>query len=231
MNQAQYVVAGSKPWSRRVFDEIIAAYPGSWHFTATLEELSPARLRLLQPRYVFFLHWSWQVPVEILQEAECVCFHMTDVPYGRGGSPLQNLIMAGHRSTKLTALRMVEELDAGPVYFKEDLSLEGGAEEIYLRASYACARMIRKLIDSEPAPETQTGRCVLFRRRRKEESRIPPLESVARLHDFLRMLDADGYPKAFLEHAGFRYEFSRASLYDGRIVADVVITRPEGEKQ
>ncbi len=24
---------------------------------------------------------------------ECVCFHMTDVPYGRGGSPLQNLII------------------------------------------------------------------------------------------------------------------------------------------
>jgi len=38
------------------------------------------------------------------------------------------------------------------------------------------------------------------------------------------MLDADGYPLAFLEHAGFRYEFSRASLRDGRIVADVTIT-------
>jgi len=55
---------------------------------------------------------------------------MTYMPYGRGGSPLQNLIVRGYRHTKLTALRMVEEFDAGPVYLKEDLCLEGNAEEI-----------------------------------------------------------------------------------------------------
>jgi methionyl-tRNA formyltransferase len=38
------------------------------------------------------------------------------------------------------------------------------------------------------------------------------------------MLDADGYPHAFLEHAGLRYELRRASLYAGRIHADVIIT-------
>jgi len=37
---------------------------------------------------------------------------MTDVPYGRGGSPLQNLIVRGHTETKLTALRCVRDLDA-----------------------------------------------------------------------------------------------------------------------
>jgi methionyl-tRNA formyltransferase len=44
------------------------------------------------------------------------------------------------------------------------------------------------------------------------------------------MLDAEGYPKAYLEQAGFRYEFSRAALYDGRIVADVVITPIIGQE-
>lgn len=38
------------------------------------------------------------------------------------------------------------------------------------------------------------------------------------------MLDAEGYPRAFLSHAGYRFEFSRSALYDGRIVADVQIT-------
>jgi methionyl-tRNA formyltransferase len=41
------------------------------------------------------------------------------------------------------------------------------------------------------------------------------------------MLDAEGYPKAFIDVKGFRYEFRRASLKDGRIVADVVITPKE----
>lgn len=59
---------------------------------------------------------------------------MTDVPYGRGGSPLQNLILAGHADTQLTALKMVEEMDAGPVYAKRPLSLEGKAQDIYEKA-------------------------------------------------------------------------------------------------
>ncbi len=49
------------------------------------------------------------------------------------------------------------------------------------------------------------------------------------MHDFIRMLDAEGYPRAFLQHSGFRFEFSRSALYDGRVVADVTITRVEGK--
>ena len=45
---------------------------------------------------------------------------MTDLPYGRGGSPLQNLIINGHKETMMSALRCVQELDAGPIYLKKN---------------------------------------------------------------------------------------------------------------
>jgi methionyl-tRNA formyltransferase len=226
-SDANHIVAGAKPWNRRVFDEIIAGYPGTWHFVSQPNELSPEKVSSLAPRYIFFLHWSWKVPSEIVNNYECVCFHMTDVPYGRGGSPLQNLIVRGHRHTKLTALRMVEDFDAGPVYLKEDLCLEGNAEETYIRASYLSAQMIRRIIEEQPIPEPQEGKPVVFKRRKPPESRIPELSDLQALHDFIRMLDAEGYPRAFLEYEGFRYEFSRTALYDGRIVADVEITSLE----
>jgi methionyl-tRNA formyltransferase len=54
------------------------------------------------------------------------------LPYGRGGSPLQNLIDLGHKDTFVSALKMTEELDAGAIYLKKPLSLEGLAEEIYM---------------------------------------------------------------------------------------------------
>ncbi|PNW32559.1 UNVERIFIED_CONTAM: methionyl-tRNA formyltransferase, partial [Euhalothece sp. KZN 001] len=161
---------------------------------------------------------------------ECVCFHMTDVPYGRGGSPLQNLIIRGHQKTKLTALQMTEEFDAGPVYLKEDLCLGGNAEEIYLRATHLSAKMIGKIIQEEPTPQPQSGEVTNFKRRQPSESEIPQLSSLSQLHDFIRMLDAEGYPKAFIDDQGFRYEFTRSALYDGRIVADVTIT-PIEEKE
>jgi methionyl-tRNA formyltransferase len=224
-----YLVAGSKPWNRRVFDEEISHYPGRWIFVGEREQLSPALVEQSKPRYIFFLHWSWIVPNEIVERYECVCFHMADVPYGRGGSPLQNLIVRGHRHTKLTVLRMVAELDAGPVYAKEDLSLEGNAEEIYIRASYLSAKMIRRIVEECPEPVPQTGEPTIFKRRKPSESRIPPLDSLQALYDHIRMLDAEGYPYAFIEHAGFRYEFRRAALYDGHMVADVAITPIKAE--
>jgi len=221
---SNYTVAGAKTWNRRVFDEAIAGYPGTWHFVSQPNELVPETVSSLTPRYIFFLHWSWKVPPEIINNYECVCFHMTDVPYGRGGSPLRNLIIRGHRRTRLTALRMIEDFDAGPVYLKEDLCLEGNAEEVYIRASYLSARMIRRIIEERPIPQPQVGDPVIFKRRKPHQCEIPELPTLQALHDFIRMLDAEGYPQAFLEHAGFRYEFSRATLYDGRIIADVKIT-------
>lgn len=223
------IIAGCKSWNRSVYDERIAHFPGEFLFVSNPEQLNDVLIDT-QPRYIFFLHWSWMVTKEIIQKYECVCFHMTDVPYGRGGSPLQNLIIRGHHETKLAALRMVEELDAGPVYFKEDLSLEGNAEEIYIRATYLSANMILRIIEENPQPIPQKGKPVIFKRRRPAESQIPQCTPMQTLHDFIRMLDAEGYPHAYLEHAGFRYEFRRAALYDGKIVADVTIMRMKENK-
>jgi methionyl-tRNA formyltransferase len=178
------------------------------------------------PRYIFFLHWSTRVPEVLLKSYECVCFHMADVPFGRGGSPLQNLIQLGIRETKLTALRMVEELDAGPTYLKRPMSLEGGAEEIYLRAGRISSEIIAEIIRDEPLPKPQLGEAVVFKRRKPAESKIPEnIKDFVGLHDFIRMLDAAGYPHAFIEYGGFRFEFTRAALYGDRVDADVTITR------
>ena len=220
------IVAGSKPWNRRIFKEAISKYPGQWHFIGKPEELTMDLLKAIRPKYIFFLHWSWKVPNEIVKKYSCVCFHMADVPYGRGGSPLQNLILRGHRHTKLTALKMVDGFDAGPVYLKEDLYIgSGSAEEIYIRTTDKAAEMIKRIISEELEPVPQEGEATVFQRRRPEESEIPDFDDLSQLYDFIRMLDAEGYPKAFIESKGFRFEFSRIALYDMRATADVAITK------
>ena len=145
---------------------------------------------------------------------------------------MQNLIVRGHRHTRLTALRMVEELDAGPVYLKEDLAIDSGsAEEIYLRASNTAAEMIKRIITEKMEPVPQRGEVTVFKRRQPEESEIPDLESLEQLHDFIRMLDAEGYPSAFIRSKGFRFEFSKAAPCNGQIRADVTIYRADRNKR
>src|SRR3989338_4813949 len=94
------------------------------------------RLKEINPRYIFFPHWSSIIPEAIYENFECVVFHMTDLPYGRGGSPLQNLILRKVYDTKISAIQAAGGIDAGRIYLKTDLSIENGsAEEIFKKAS------------------------------------------------------------------------------------------------
>lgn len=114
MVDQHYVVATIRPWNIEQYHSTIPTLRGVWHLITDPDELTIDNLSSIRPRYIFFPHWSHKVPAEIIDRYECVCFHETDVPYGRGGSPLQNLIERGHKDTVVTALRMVEDFDAGP---------------------------------------------------------------------------------------------------------------------
>ncbi|EOG1393920.1 methionyl-tRNA formyltransferase [Vibrio mimicus] len=231
MNHNNYLVATIKPWNIEQFYRVKDTLPGNWHLVTDHSELTIELLELLNPRYIFFPHWSWIVPREILKRWECVCFHMADVPYGRGGSPLQNLIVRGHKETKLSALRMIHELDAGPVYKKMPLSLDGTAQDIFYRMAPLILDLAREIVINEPEPQEQKGEVTVFKRRTPEQSILPGEGQISNLYDHIRMLDAETYPIAFLLHGEFRLEFSQAEVdVNGRLNARVSIVKNELSK-
>lgn len=213
-----YIVASIGEWNYELFENQSKRFEGNWHFVNSPERLEKS-LKEITPRYIFFPHWRWIVPETILNQYECVCFHMTDVPYGRGGSPLQNLILRGIKDTVISALRMEKGLDTGPVYMKYPLNLEGSAHEIYYRSSQIVWTMIEKLVLENPFPTPQIGEPVLFKRRRPEESELPIEDTAEKLYDFIRMLDADGYPNAFINYGNFQIKLNQAKLINGKLTA------------
>lgn len=227
-SEHRYIVAALHEWNEAAFENHIRDLPGQWEYVSSRETLESALTGGDRPRYVFFPHWSYKVPDAVVEKFECIAFHMTDVPFGRGGSPLQNLIVRGYSDTKLTALRMTGEFDAGPVYLKKPLSLDGSALEIYERAASLTAVMIEEIISSDIEPDEQTGEATVFARRTPAESEIPEDLDPEGVYDFIRMLDAPGYPKAFVKYGDYQLEFSNVELREGRIEAKVTIE--EGEK-
>lgn len=225
-----YVVATIKPWNIDAYHRTTAKLPGLWHLISKRESLTGRALAAIAPRYVFFPHWSWPVPAQVFDGFECVCFHMTDVPYGRGGSPLQNLITRGATSTVMTALRMVEEIDAGPVYLQRPLDLSGRAQDIYERAADLVFDMIGEIVEREPHPVPQRGEPTCFGRRTPAQSNLPADATPRELYDHIRMLDADTYPRAFIHHGNLRLEFSDAHLDGAELSARVVITVGEATR-
>ncbi len=129
------------------------------------EDFTPEKLRSFgNLDYVFIPFWSWWIPPEIYENWECVIFHMTDLPYGRGGSPLQNLIIRGHRRTMISAIKCVREIDAGPVYLKRGENIfYGTADEIYDRVDKEIrGYMIPYILKHRPRPKPQSGEPVYF---------------------------------------------------------------------
>ena len=220
-----YVIAASRPWYWAMAAELEAGLGRPFALIRNPDELRMDRLLNLKPRYVFFPHWSTRIPQEIYDAFECVIFHMTDLPFGRGGSPLQNLIVRGIRHTQISALRCTSVVDGGPIYLKRPLSLEGSAREIFGRAAVEIRSMIEYMSRHEPSPSPQSGEVTTFRRRTPAESDLAPLETLSQVYDHIRMLDADGYPHAFMETSHLHVEFTQAAVQNDAVTAVVTIKR------
>lgn len=195
---------------RWLYDEV-TGNPGADEYLALVK----ARL----PTFIFFPYWHWQVPEDLLKSAHCIGFHPTNLPYGRGGSPIQNLILRGVWETKLCMYHMTGEMDAGPVYRKTDLSLEGPAQHIYTELAHKAGEMARWLTDTYEAdgctlPGATPQRPIgpddeVFKRRGPEDSRLDLATPDYEVANFIRMLDAPWLPHAFVEpRHGLKVEFT-----------------------
>ena len=204
---------------------------GVVHVITQKEQLNIDFLNEVQPDYIFFPHWSWIIPDEIINTFCCVIFHMTDLPFGRGGSPLQNLIERGLGETKICAVKASGEIDAGDVYIRHPLSLHGTAEEIFIRAGKIIfCEMIPYILKENPVPVPQVGTATIFKRRTPDMSELTPNMSLEKCYDYIRMLDAEDYPKAFLRYGNLNLQFSRPKLTSNGIVADVLIKEVEADE-
>jgi methionyl-tRNA formyltransferase len=182
-------------------------------------------IREINPEYIFFPHWSYIIPKKIFSNYQCIVFHMTDLPYGRGGSPLQNLILAGKKKTKISAIDVVEDIDAGGIFLKKDLSLSGHAQDIFNKANKIIQEMIVEIVTHRPTPIPQNGTPTYFKRRQPNDSDISQLDNLELVYDYIRMLDAEGYPLAYMESDSLKFEFQNVSKVDNELTASVRITK------
>lgn len=216
----RYIVATIKSWNIENFKELKEKYPEyMFDLVDSKEELTLSFVEKIKPQYIFFPHWSWIIPKEIYDNYNCVVFHSTDLPYGRGGSPLQNLIVRGIYNTKISAIKVCSGMDTGPIYIKEPMDIsEGNADEIFKRISdIVFKKMIPRFLAEDIIPIEQTGEIVSFKRRTPEQSEIPSGLTQRQIYDYIRMLDGEGYPTAYK-----KYDKGKVYYTDARMENDIV---------
>ena len=227
------VIATVKEWNINNYFELKKELENEYslYLLTNKDELSFENIEKINPKYIFFPHWSWIIPQKIYENYESILFHMTDLPYGRGGSPLQNLITNKIYNTKITAIKVSKELDEGDIYLKEDFDIsKGSAKEIYENASNLIfKKLIPNIIKKNIVPKKQEGDIVLFKRRTPEQSNIKTLNdiSINNLYDFIRMLDAPSYPKAYLELDNLKIELFEVIIKDGKLEGRFEVSKDE----
>lgn len=215
---ADIVIASPHRRNDHIEDELTDRFGSNAtvHRARTDAQLRSLSEHLPASSWFFFPHWSTRVPDETWRRHHCIMFHMTDLPFGRGGSPLQNLIMSDFRETVMTAFICGPKLDTGDILLKAQMSLEGTASQILERASGLMVEMIAQIIEGGDhlTPRPQVGTPTMFKRRTPEMSNLADLEidRVEKVYDFIRMLDADGYPRAYIRVGRLKLVLHSASL-------------------
>ena len=91
----------SRPWNIGLAQRLQVQLVRPVHIITSPAALSREAVEKLDPEWIFVPHWSHLIPESIWGQWPTVIFHMTDLPYGRGGSSLQNLIQRGYRNTSI----------------------------------------------------------------------------------------------------------------------------------
>ena len=130
-----------------------------------------------------------------------IVIHASDLPKGKGFSPLQWQIFEGKNQIILTLFEVVKDVDSGPYYFKDTLKFDGTELLPELRE-----KMAKKIIDmsinfvvngKQLKPIEQSGIESFYKRRKIEDDQVDTNKSIKDLFNHLRIADNNKYPLYF----------------------------------
>jgi UDP-2,4-diacetamido-2,4,6-trideoxy-beta-L-altropyranose hydrolase len=159
----------------------------------------------------FFLSYGRIVGSDVrIKYAHNLVVHASDLPKGRGWSPMSWQILEGATSIPVTLIEAADEVDAGDIYLQEHIALQGSELNPEWRAMLAASTfsLCRQFVENYPAvleqARVQAGEPTTYPRRRAVDSRLDSGKSIAEQFDLLRIVDNDEYPALF-ELYGKRY--------------------------
>lgn len=135
--------------------------------------------------------------------------HASALPHGRGWSPLSWEVIGNATEVTVTLFEAVDAADAGPVYLRKVIPLQGHELIDDLRAllDRATDDLVMEFVHSWPNIQAtaQTGEPSSFPPRRPADSELDPDKTLRESFNLLRVVDNERYP-AFFTHAGHVYE-------------------------
>lgn len=162
--------------------------------------------------FCFYLSYERIVSPEILSRfRHNLVVHESDLPRGKGWSPLSWQIINGAKSIPIVIFEASCKVDSGPIYHKTYLRFRGDELIDELRDKQGCTTMdlCRMFVRNYPRivklARVQKGEESFYRRRNPDDSELDIGKTLRNQFNLLRVVDNYKYP-AFFRMFGNIYE-------------------------
>ena len=145
--------------------------------------------------------------------------HASDLPKGRGWSPLIWEILNGAKKITVSLLEAAEEIDGGDIWKKVDILIPKHAlyDEINNILFEAESELMDFAVDAfsniKSKKQNTSVKPTYFRKRTPADSEIDPNKSLKSQFDHIRVCDPQRFP-AFFYLYGYRYKITLEKLDD-----------------
>lgn len=159
----------------------------------------------------FYLSYGQIVGTEVLSKfRHNLVVHGSDLPKGKGWSPLTWQVLAGDKKHPLTLIEADLKVDSGVIYTQGWYEFEGTEliDEMRQAQAIKTIELCRNFIDNYPdiigQARAQSGVESFYPRRRPKDSELDITRTIEQQFNLLRVVDNQSYP-AFFTIAGKRY--------------------------
>ncbi|HEU4975639.1 MAG TPA: methionyl-tRNA formyltransferase [Baekduia sp.] len=125
------------------------------------DDQARARIAAAKPDALVLCAFGALVKEPLLSDHEILNVHPSLLPRWRGAAPVERAIMAGDAQTGVSIMRLVAELDAGPVYAQaaEPIRDEDDYGTLARRLQDRSVELLREVLETrpEPAPQPEDG--------------------------------------------------------------------------
>ena len=194
------ILSDSKSWMNSTIKLMMSHWKEAGHnilWSHCLQNITAAD-------FCFCLSFSNLVPFKIRRQFKhTLVVHESDLPAGKGWSPLSWQILEGKSRIPITLFEAAEQIDSGQIYAQYWVDLEGHELIDELRAKQASAtrEICQWFIDHYPeslsGARAQKGKESFYMRRDSEDSKLDPYKTIAEQFNLLRVVDNDRYPAFF----------------------------------
>jgi methionyl-tRNA formyltransferase len=161
----------------------------------------------------FFLSCGQIVPPEILKKHHHnLVVHESNLPEGKGWSPLTWQILEGKNEIPICLFEAQETVDSGEIYLKDTLKFKGTELVDELRSVQAmttiemCLKFVRGYPEIVLKAQKPKGNFSYYKKRKPQDSQIDVDKTIGEQFNLLRVVDNERYP-AFFEIDGERFVF------------------------